>query len=192
MRTTIPNSVNNGGAMWVVGQNCWGREGFSIGSAGLDSCIHINNVGDVNIPVALLTPIIDTTLMTCDIIRIRDNIETLGPIYSAINTLHLTGSRVLTYDNIKTGIITCLNISSGLTLTLPSGNAINTGMPTVGYNRGFQWSVINLSSSTGNIIMGSTAGHSYVGNATLNTNASYRFLTVLTTVDTAITYRICN
>jgi hypothetical protein len=33
--------------------------------------------------------------------------------------------------------------------------------------------------------------HSYVGNGTLSPNASYRFLTVLTAADTAITYRIC-
>jgi hypothetical protein len=192
MRETIPNSVNNGGAMWVVGQNCWGREEFSIGSAGLDSCIHINNVGDVNIPVALLTPIIDTTLITCVMVRIRDNIETLGTVYSYVNVIYLTNNTVLTFDNIKNGLITCLNTASGLSLTLPTGAAIHTGMPTLGFNQSFQWSVMNLSSSTGNIIMLSSADHAYIGNATLTPNASYRFLTVLTAADTAKTYRICN
>jgi hypothetical protein len=78
-----------------------------------------------------------------------------------------------------------------LSLTLPTGNDIDTGMPTVGYNQSFQWSVINLSTSTGNVNMISSAGHSYVGNPTLGPDESYRFLTVKKTADTAITYRIC-
>jgi hypothetical protein len=183
---------NAAGAMWLIGQNCWAREGFSIGTPGLDSCLNINNVGDVNIPVALSTPVISTDIIVAGIARVSDNIEAVGVIYSSVNVITLTGSRVLTFDNIKNGIITCLNTSSGLTLTLPSGNAIHTGTPTVGFKQSLQWSVINLSSSTGNIIMGSTTGHSYVGNATLTTNASFRFATVLTAANTATTYRICN
>jgi hypothetical protein len=183
---------NVAGAMWLIGQNCWNLQGFSIGSPGLDSCLHINNVGDVNISVALTTPVISTDIIVSGIVRVSDNIETLGTIYSSVNVMHLTNNRVLTFDNIKNGIITCLNTSSGFALTLPTGAAIHTGMPTVGFNQSFQWSVMNLSSSSGNIIMLSSANHAYIGNATLTTNASYRFLTVLTAADTAKTYSISN
>jgi hypothetical protein len=60
----------------------------------------------------------------------------------------------------------------------------------VGYNQSFKWSVINLSSSTGNVGILASSGHTYVGNYTLTTDASYRCLTVLTSANTAITYRI--
>jgi hypothetical protein len=179
------------GAMWLIGQNCWETEGFSIGTPGLDACLHINRVGDVSIPVSLATPIIQSTIVVSDIVRVVDNIEAVGAIYSSVRVLNLTAGRVLTFGQIKNGIITCLNTTMSLSLTLPTGNDIDTGMPTVGYNQSFQWSVINLSTSTGNINMIASAGHSYIGNSTLGPNASYRFLTVKKSADTAITYRIC-
>jgi hypothetical protein len=154
--------------------------------------LNINNVGDVNIYTSLITPIVNATLVNSNIVRVSDNIEIVGVPYSSVNILNLTNSKVLTFDDIKNGIITGFNSANGLSLTLPIGSAINSGMPTVGYGRGFQWSVINLASSTGNIIIFASSGHTYIGNATLNTNASYRVLTVLTAANTAITYRICN
>jgi hypothetical protein len=65
-------------------------------------------------------------------------------------------------------------------------------MSGVGYNQSFKWSVINLSTSTGNAVILTSSGHTYVGNSTLTTNVSFRFLTVLTSEHTAITYRIAN
>ena len=60
------------------------------------------------------------------------------------------------------------------------------------YGQSFQWSILNMSSSIGNINMVASLGHSYIGNTVLNTNASYRFLIIYTALNTAITYRICN
>jgi hypothetical protein len=148
-------------------------------------------VGDVNISVALTTPVISTNIIVSGIVRVSDNIEAVGTIYSSVNVVYYTSDRVLTFYNIKNGLITCLNSASGLSLTLPTGAAIHTGMPTLGFNQSFQWSVMNLAVSTGNIIMLSSADHAYIGNATLTPNGSYRFLTVLTAADTAKTYRIC-
>ena len=49
-----------------------------------------------------------------------------------------------------------------------------------------------MSSTTGNITIVQSVGHTYVGNTTLQTNASYRFLTMYTALNTCIEYRICN
>jgi hypothetical protein len=161
-------------SMWVVGQNCWGYEGFSIGTPGLNNCLKINNVGDVNISVALTTPIISTDIIVSGIVRVSDNIEAVGTIYSSVNVLNLIANRDLTFDNIKNGIITCLNNTNGIILRLPTGVEINAGMPTVGFNQSFQWSVINLSSSQ-DVYIFTSYNHSYIGNGTLGPNASYRF-----------------
>ena len=60
------------------------------------------------------------------------------------------------------------------------------------YGQSFQRTIINMSSSTGNITIVSSLGHSYIGNTVLTTNASFRFLTIYTALNTAITYRICS
>ena len=62
----------------------------------------------------------------------------------------------------------------------------------VEYGQSFQWSIIIISSSTGNITIVASIGHTYVGNTVLTTNASFRFLTMYTALNTAITYRIRN
>ena len=49
-----------------------------------------------------------------------------------------------------------------------------------------------MSSTTGNITMVQSIGHSYVGNNILMTGASYRALTNYTTLNTCSTYRISN
>ena len=82
-----------------------------------------------------------------------------------------------------------------MTYTLPLGSIMASSMASlsVEYGQSFQWTIINLSSTTGNIIIaGDVTGHSYIGNRTLNTNASYRFQTIYTALNTCITYRICN
>jgi glyceraldehyde-3-phosphate dehydrogenase/erythrose-4-phosphate dehydrogenase len=65
-------------------------------------------------------------------------------------------------------------------------------MNTSGVNQGFEWTIINLSTSSGNVNISDSAGHNYIGNRTCTTNASCRFMTVLTAANTATTYRIAN
>ena len=104
----------------------------------------------------------------------------------------------LSYAQLRNGILTGLNFSAVITYTLPLGISMGSNMDFLGnvtsgqYNQSFQWSIITMSSSTGNIIIAQSVGHTYVGNTTLQTNASYRFLTIYTALNTRITYRICN
>jgi hypothetical protein len=50
MRTTAFNDV------WIVGQNCWDNEGFSIGTPGTNACLNIDSAGNVLIPYNLTVP----------------------------------------------------------------------------------------------------------------------------------------
>ena len=45
-------------------------------------------------------------------------------------------------------------------------------------NQSFQLSILSLSTSTGNITIAGSLGHTYVGNITLTTTCSYRCLTI--------------
>jgi hypothetical protein len=114
---------------------------------------------NVIISNALATPVINT-----NILRVGNYIESSGQVYESVYVLNATNNTVLTYSHIRGGIITCLNTANGLTLTLPTGTAINGQMIGVGHNQSFKWSVINLSSSTGNVGILASSGHTYVGN----------------------------
>ena len=60
--------------------------------------------------------------------------------------------------------------------TLPLGSSMGSNMDWLGnwtvsqYGRSFQWSIVNMSSTTGNMNIVDPVGHSYVGNKLLNTN----------------------
>jgi hypothetical protein len=203
------------GDMWVGGANCWSKSGYSIGTSVLGYCLNINNTGVVSLANKLRTPellvntirgngetqitiddnviisnALSTPVINTTILRVDNYTESSGQVYESVYVLNATNNTVLTFYHMRGGIITCLNTANGLTLTLPTGTAINAGMIGVGYNQSLKWSVINLSSSTGNVGILTSSGHTYVGNYTLTPNASYRCLTVLTGLTTAITFRI--
>ena len=60
------------------------------------------------------------------------------------------------------------------------------------YGQSFQWTILNMSSTAGNINIVASVGHNYIGNTVLTTTVSYRFLIIYTALNTAITHRICN
>jgi hypothetical protein len=194
--------IASAGDAWVFGSNCWGAPAnvFSIGTPGKNACLSIGVDGVVALVYKLRTPellvntirgngehlitiddnviisnALSTPVINTNILRVGNYIESSGQVYESVSVLNATNNTVLTYSHIRGGIITCLNTANGLTLTLPTGTAINGGMIGVGYNQSFKWSVINLSSSTGNVGILASSGHTCVGNYTLTTDASYRF-----------------
>jgi hypothetical protein len=54
----------NAGEMWVSGINCWDKIGCSIGTSVKNSCLNINNSGDVMIPYSLTTSNINANHIT--------------------------------------------------------------------------------------------------------------------------------
>ena len=194
--------------MWVAGVNCWAKTGYSIGTPILNHCLHIGSDGNITMPYIVKTPevMVDTiramaalTATIDDAVIIIGNCELVGHNisrgysyeYSPL-AIALNSNTTLTYANMRNGIITGLNVASSLTYTLPSGTAMASSTSWLGNNnQSFQLSIISLSTTTGNIIIAGSLGHTYVGNITLTTNCSYRCLTICGSLNTAITYRIC-
>ena len=67
--------------MWVCGIKCWGDTGYTFGTPVLNNCLHIHNMGNVNIPYAIQTPEIMVDRIkasTLEYITIADNVEING------------------------------------------------------------------------------------------------------------------
>ena len=160
-------------------------------------CLDRADNGNINTPYDLKTPEIMVDVikgLTLEYLTLDDNIIitkattlngnsiTRGFTYEYMPiATSLMSNTTLSYANIRNGIITCLNVSTGITYTLPLGTTMGLNMSWLGdgtssqYGQSFQWSILNMSSSTGNINIVASLGHSYIGNTTLTTNASYRF-----------------
>ena len=199
--------------MWVAGVKCWATTGYSIRKPILNNCFNINNDGNTAIPYGLKTPdiMVDTIKgSTLEYLTIDDNIIIIGITTVNGNTItrgftyeftpiaiSLNSNTTLTYAHIRNGIITALHVANGLTYALLLGTSVGN-MSWLGdgtrsqYGQSFQWSIVTMSSSAGYFTIAAPLGHSYIGNTTLTTNASYRVLTLYTALYTAITYRICN
>ena len=77
--------------------------------------------------------------------------------------------------------------------TVPTGTAVYQAINTVltsFLNKSFEWSIINIGSFTCTLSTATAAGHTLVGSAILVSGASGRFVTRLTAINVAITYRI--
>ena len=102
-----------------------------------------------------------------------------------------TASATLTIAELLTNIITVTS-ATAVALTLPTGTLTDAGVlgGTAANNTSFDWSVINLGSSSGAVTMTAATGHTYVGSATVAISTSARFRTRKTATNTYVTYRI--
>lgn len=100
-----------------------------------------------------------------------------------------TGSATLTVAELKTRIITATS-ASAVGLTLPTGILTDAGFTDLPNGGSFEWSVINLGSSSGAVTMSPGTGHTYVGATGVPISTSATFRTRKTAADTFITYRV--
>ena len=106
-----------------------------------------------------------------------------SPIYRSHSaSTVLNSSQILTTSQMQTNIILCTS-ANVVTYTLPTGSDTHTGMiggsgSTLPLNQGFKWSIINMGSSAGAVIISTTGNtnHSCWGNATLYVKKSAGFL----------------
>lgn len=102
-----------------------------------------------------------------------------------------TADATLTIAELLTKIVTATS-ASAVALTLPTGTltdaGLNGGLSPVGSS--FDWSVINLGSSSGAVTMTAGTAHTYVGAAVVAIATSARFRTRKTAANTFVTYRI--
>lgn len=100
-----------------------------------------------------------------------------------------TATATLTVANLLTGIVTATS-ASAVALTLPTGTLMDGGFFALSNDIAFDWSVINLGSSTGAVTMTAGTAHTYVGNATVAINTSAQFRSRRTAANTWVTYRL--
>jgi hypothetical protein len=105
-----------------------------------------------------------------------------------------TADATLTIAELLTRIITSTS-ASAVALTLPTGALTDAGLLSalaedMAVDTSFDWSVINLGSSSGAVTMTASTGHTFVGAAVVAISTSARFRTRKTAADTFVTYRI--
>ena len=179
-----------------------------MGTTGFGSCLNISSIGSVSAPYKLLTPTLQTNKILSfgnNEITLDDNVK-LSEVTDMVGTVFIGG---ILFNNLST--ITCVNNgksfninellngviqvggSANTIFTLPAGtavyNAINTVLTTF-LNKSFEWSIINIGSFTCTLSTASATGHTSVGSAIIVSGASGRFVTRLTAINVAITYRI--
>ena len=100
-----------------------------------------------------------------------------------------TATATLTIAELLTGIVTATS-ATAVALTLPTGTLSEAGFFSLSNDLAFNWSVINLGSSSGAVTMTAGTDHTYVGNATVAIATSAQFRTRRTAANTWVSYRV--
>lgn len=100
-----------------------------------------------------------------------------------------TADATLTIDELRTGIITATS-ATAVALTLPTGTLVEAEFTNLPVDASFDWSVINLGSSSGAVTMTPDTGHTFVGSTTVAISTSALFRTRKTALRTYVTYRV--
>ena len=102
-----------------------------------------------------------------------------------------TATATLTIAEILTDITTVTS-TTAVTLTLPTGTLTDAGVQsgTLAVNDSFEWTIINLGTSSGAVTMAAGTGHTYVGATAVAIGTSATFRTRKTAANTFVTYRI--
>jgi hypothetical protein len=103
------------------------------------------------------------------------------------------GAATLTTDQLATGIVLGNPGSSAAAYTLPTAAEMNAAFPSMGVDRAFDFSVMNVDgSSSGVITMTASTGFTVVGLATIaaNAGAAHQFRARKTGASTWVLYRL--
>lgn len=100
-----------------------------------------------------------------------------------------TATATLTIAELRERIVTSTS-ASAVTLTLPTGTLTDAAFTNLPVGASFDWSVINLGSSSGAVTMAAGTDHTYVGSATVAIATSALFRTRKTARNTFVTYRV--
>jgi hypothetical protein len=103
------------------------------------------------------------------------------------------GAATLTTDQVATGIVLGNPGTSAAAYTLPTAALMNAAFPSMGVDRAFDFSVINVDgSSSGVITLTASTGFTIVGLATVaaNAGAAHQFRARKTGASTWVLYRL--
>ena len=99
------------------------------------------------------------------------------------------GNSTATASSLRNGLR--LSTPTGnITLTLPTGTALEAAFESLQTNQAFEWSVINQAAATHTITILGDTGHTLTGNMVVAANTSARFLSRKISANTFVTYRI--
>lgn len=116
--------------------------------------------------------------------------DTDGIFDTQVTPTAKTADATLTVAEMRTGIVTATS-ASAVALTLPTGTLLEAAFTNLPDDASFDWSVINLGSSSGAVTMTAAAsGSTYVGSATVAIATSALFRTRKTALRTFVTYRV--
>ena len=187
---STPNASGSSGG---AGGNISITAGNGSGSGGVGGSVSIN----AGAAVSTGTVNIGNTTGFVAISRSGSSISLNGTVNSlylnqpAVTALSTAGANTLTIAQMLTLIITVTQ-TAAVTLTLPTGTLTDAGIQggASAIRNSFDWSVINLGTTSGAVTMAAGTAHTYVGNATVAIGTSAGFRTVKTAANTYITYRI--
>lgn len=114
-----------------------------------------------------------------------------GPMGAQAAPAAKTGDATLTIAELLAGIITATK-ATAVAFTLPTGTLTDAGFlgGTAAVDQSFDWTIINLGSSSGATTLNAGADHTIVGNAVVAISTSARFRTRKTAANTYVTYRV--
>jgi hypothetical protein len=103
----------------------------------------------------------------------------------------VTATGTLTIANLLTQIITSTS-AIAVALTLPTGTLSDAGVSggTSAVNTSFDWAIINLGSSIGDVTLVAGTAHTIVGSVTVTVGTTGRFRSRKTATNTFVTYRV--
>lgn len=100
-----------------------------------------------------------------------------------------TATATLTIAELRTRIITSTS-ASAVGLTLPTGTLVEAAFTGLPIGSSFDWSIINLGSSSGAVTLSPGTDHTIVGGTGVAISTSATFRTRKTALRTFVTYRV--
>jgi len=95
----------------------------------------------------------------------------------------------LTIDDLRKRIITSTQ-TAAVTMTLPTGTLTDADFNTLPVDGSFDWTVLNLGSSSGAVTVQGGTGHTLVGSGAVAISTATLFRTRKTAANTFVTYRV--
>lgn len=149
--------------------------------------INADAPGDNSFSTDVISELTSTAGVTIDGVLLKDGVSWRiqgAPAAETSQSVTLTAAKLLG------GLITSTQ-SAAVTATLDTGSAMDTAITSiVGTNVAFDWTLINLGSSSGAATVTASTGHTVVGNMGVAINTTGHFRTRRTATNTWITYRL--
>ena len=117
------------------------------------------------------------------------NVRLLTVGKTQVTPIALTATGTLTAAQLTTGLITVTS-ASAVASTVPTGTLIDTARPGGAIDDYFDWTIVNLGSSSGACTVTAGTGHTLVGNMVVAITTSATFRSRRTAANTWVTYRL--